>query len=79
VVNQGLTPEVLKKGFGEWECPAVGIVVYVGEGKEGHEIVLANIRAGQHNDHDLDPCLRRLQKVLRILSTLKGSTSVDRA
>jgi hypothetical protein len=44
VVNQGLKPEVAKKGFAEFECPAVGVVVYVGEGKEkGHEEILANI------------------------------------
>jgi len=44
VVNQGLTPFVKKKGFAEFECPAVGVVVYVGEGKEkGHETILANV------------------------------------
>lgn len=43
-VNQGLSPMVKKKGFAEFECPAVGVVVYVGEGPEkGHETILANI------------------------------------
>jgi hypothetical protein len=43
-VNQGLSPIVKKKGFTEFECPAVGVVVYVGEGPEkGHETILANI------------------------------------
>jgi len=44
VVNLGLTPEVKKKGFAEFECPAIGVVVYFGEGKEkGHETVLASL------------------------------------
>jgi len=44
VVNQGLTPTVHKKGFALFECPAVGVEVYVGEGKEkGHETILANV------------------------------------
>jgi len=44
VVNQGLTPVVKKTGFAEFECPAVGVTVYVGEGKEkGHETILANL------------------------------------
>ncbi len=43
-VNQGLSPIVKKKGFTEFECPAVGVVVYVGEGPEkGHETILANV------------------------------------
>lgn len=43
-VNQGLTPLVKKKGFALFECPAVGVEVYVGEGKEkGHETILAEI------------------------------------
>jgi len=43
-VNQGLSPVVKKKGFTEFECPAVGVVVYVGEGPEkGHETILADI------------------------------------
>ena len=44
VVNQGLSPEVKKKGFALFECPALGIEVYVGEGLEkGHETILANM------------------------------------
>jgi len=44
VVAQGLSPEVKKKGFAEFECPAVGVVVYVGEGLEkGHETILADV------------------------------------
>ena len=43
-VNQGLSPEVKKKGFTLFECPAVGVEVYVGEGPEkGHETILADI------------------------------------
>jgi len=43
-VNQGLTPLVKKKGFALFECPAVGVEVYVGEGKEkGHETILAEV------------------------------------
>jgi len=39
-VAQGLAPIVKKKGFTEFECPAVGVVVYVGEGPEkGHELI----------------------------------------
>jgi hypothetical protein len=39
-VAQGLAPIVKKKGFTEFECPAVGVVVYVGEGPEkGHETI----------------------------------------
>jgi len=44
VVNAGLKPEIAKKGFALFECPAVGVEVYVGEGKEkGHETILANV------------------------------------
>ena len=44
IVAQGLSPEVKKKGFAEFECPAVGVVVYVGEGPEkGHETILADV------------------------------------
>jgi hypothetical protein len=44
VVNQGLKPEVAKKGFAQFECPAVGVMAYVGEGPEnGHETILANV------------------------------------
>jgi hypothetical protein len=43
VVNQGLKPEVAKKGFAQFECPALGIVYYIGEGPEkGHETILGN-------------------------------------
>jgi len=43
-VNQGLSPEIKKKGFALFECPPTGIEVYVGEGPEkGHETILANI------------------------------------
>jgi len=39
-----LTPEVKKKGFTLFECPAAGAEVYVGEGPgKGHETVLAEI------------------------------------
>jgi hypothetical protein len=39
-VAQGLSPMVKKHGFTEFECPAVGVVVYVGEGPEkGHELI----------------------------------------
>ena len=44
VVNQALVPELKKHGFTQFECPALGIVVYVGEGLEkGHETILANV------------------------------------
>jgi len=44
VVNTGLKPDIAKKGFALFECPAVGVEVYVGEGKEkGHETILANV------------------------------------
>jgi hypothetical protein len=33
-VAQSLTPEAKKLGFAEFECPAVGIVPYIGEGAE---------------------------------------------
>jgi len=40
-VGTALSPEVKKKGFAEFECPAVGVVVYVGEGPEkGHETII---------------------------------------
>jgi hypothetical protein len=43
-LNLSLSPEVPKKGFVEFECPAVGIAILVAEGAEkGHETILANI------------------------------------
>lgn len=43
-VNESLAPIVKKHGFTEFECPAVGVVVYVGEGPEkGHETILGNV------------------------------------
>jgi hypothetical protein len=43
VVGQALSPEVKKKGFALFKCPAVGVEVYVGEGPgKGHETVIAD-------------------------------------
>jgi hypothetical protein len=43
-VNESLSPEAKKHGFAEFECPGVGVVVYVGEGPEkGHETILGDV------------------------------------
>jgi len=41
-VVQELKPQIAKKGFAEFECPAIGAIVYVGEGAEkGKETILS--------------------------------------